>query len=88
MEEIELDMQRIKEGMQYKMKRRSVAKNAKNYKLCEELTDLIRESEREARRLELELKNYHDKEKKSLSYKKKRSTSSSESDICLLFVPG
>ena len=82
MNEIEHELQRIKEGIQYKEKRRAVAETSKNYKLCEELTDTIRESEREARKLELELKNYHEKEKKSLSYKKKRSTSSSESDVC------
>jgi len=82
MNEIEHELQRIKEGIQYKEKRRSVAETAKNYKVCEEVTDTIRESEREARKLELELKNYHEKEKKSSSYKKKRCTSSSESDVC------
>lgn len=72
----------MNEGIQYKIKRRLIAESTKNYKLCDDLTEQIRESEHEARKLKMELKNYRTKEKKSLSFKKKRSTSSSESESC------
>ncbi len=80
--EIEHDLERVNEGIQYKVKRRSMAESTKNYKLCEELTEQIRESEREVTKLKLEVNIYRTKEKKSLSYQKHFSASSSESESC------
>ena len=81
-------MSRLTESIQYKESRRSQAEVSKNYKLCEDLTDEIRDNERERGTLRFELNKYKLSEKRSQSYhrNKKRHEqsaggSTSESDM-------
>ena len=80
---IQDELDRLKESIMYKEKRRTQAETDKKYKLCEDLTEEIRECERECRKLQNEQKKYKDKDAKSRRYhrKKSRFVSSSESDI-------
>ena len=80
---IQEELDRLKESIKYKEKRRSQAETDKKYKLCEDLTEEIRECERERRKLQNERKKYEDKDAKSRLYHRKnsRAVSSSESDI-------
>ena len=82
---IQDELDRLKESIKYKEKRITQAETDKKYKLCEDLTEEIRECERECRKLQNERKKYEDKDAKSRLYHRKnsRAVSSSESDISM-----
>lgn len=67
MKSLEDDIKNMKERTSYKEKRRQLAEESKNYRLCDEITEEIGSLSKESRQLSLELKMLT-KEKQSKSY--------------------
>ncbi len=81
MKTIEDEIKHLKEHTSYKEKRRQMAEDQINYKLCDEITEEISAISKECRPLELELKELTKKDDRSKGYySKKKSLSSTSSD--------
>ncbi len=79
MKTLEDDIKNTEECVVYKEKRRQVAEDNKNYRLCDELTQEIGTLSREKRQYAAELKLLQKKDEFSKSYYRRKSTSKSPS---------
>lgn len=77
MKTLEDDIKNIKDRVSYKEKRRQVAEDMKNYRICDEITEEIGTLLKECRQLSIELKLLTKKDKNSRMYYQRKSTSKS-----------
>ena len=81
MKAVEEEVKHLKERMSYKEKRRQMAEDQKNYKLCDEITEEISALSKECHVLELEMMELAKKDNRSKMYHaKKKPMSSTSSD--------
>ena len=81
--ELEEDIKDINDQLQFKEKRREQAELARNYKLCDQLTEEMSSLKKQKREREEELRLWKRKQQQGSWYKKRSrlSTSTSDSDI-------
>lgn len=72
MKEVEDELQNLCERIEYKEKRRRIAEDARNYKLCEEITEEIGESKKRKQELQAELSQLLKRDKKSRWYRQRK----------------
>ena len=77
--QLEDDVSDFNDRLQFKEKRRQQATNARNYKLCDQLTEEMSEIKHKKRACEQELESWKRKQHKSSWYKKHKGSSSSSS---------
>lgn len=79
MKTLEDDIKNTEQRISYKVKRRQVAEDTKNYRLCDEITEEIGTLTKEKRQLEAELKLLQKKDECSKMYFQRKSASKSPS---------
>lgn len=84
MKTLEDDLKSMKERISYKQKRRQIAEETKNYRLCDDITEEIAAISKESRQLEAELKLLTKKDVFSKQYQRRtcKSMNKSSSETC------